>query len=518
MGAWPVGITVEHLGLQDAEPRPQEAKEEEGCSGREERLLDPDNFSFDPSIHIYLEEDADGQVAVLINAKEAFSEERRITLSYAFTVWNEVADRYDAKLKVIVVDVLPTLPPLQKDTAELIIHQSDGGDVSVVSGDQGCDLNSPTCSISDDQPLSVSIQATEEPGFLFKGWGGDCASNGMANPLLVEVDINERVQCSATFEELPVVSIVPAAGGRVLGPNGIDCSPENSATSQCRAVAPEGEVIMLRADADAGFQLARWNSTCTGQIMGNDTYEITVDDSCSVSPEFQMSEVPLDPVTYELDFDENSPVDAFTPYEITITNAYGGEIRYEWFLGGLPRPDGSTEHLTLLEDTDAILQNATQISDQQIGIRIFVDNVLKAQHVFNIDVSESTHNPMNVEQSQFQVNAGTPVTFNAKMFDFENIQMNPTPLPVTMLHEVQTLEWILIDEDTKATSVLDTISIPMEINPDNITDPNAINQHNILTTFSYTPDAANTSGYWIHTKATLTDGSFILGSAFLTVN
>jgi hypothetical protein len=123
----------------------------------------------------------------------------------------------------------------------------------------------PACSIAFDggQPVTMTVEATPDPGYRFVGWQGACT--GVAPRCVVQATTS--LDATAIFAKTPpplALTVSVSGGGRVVStPSGISCR------SQCSARFPAGSAVRLRVQVQPGWRFAGWSGACTGRVPCN---------------------------------------------------------------------------------------------------------------------------------------------------------------------------------------------------------------------------------------------------------
>ncbi|MHA2621037.1 MAG: InlB B-repeat-containing protein, partial [bacterium JZ-2024 1] len=123
------------------------------------------------------------------------------------------------------------------------------GNGVVTSTPAGIDCGN-TCSAGYDDATSVTLIATEDPGWRFAGWGGDCSGN--ATNVQIIMDANKT--CTATFVQQFTLTVTKNGNGVVTStPAGIDCG------NICSAVYDIATSVTLIATEDPGWRFDSWS-------------------------------------------------------------------------------------------------------------------------------------------------------------------------------------------------------------------------------------------------------------------
>jgi len=140
----------------------------------------------------------------------------------------------------------------------LTISRPTGGTIlakGITCGTLGSD-----CSAQRDSGDMVELQVQADPGFVFRGYTGDCAPGGRTL-------MTGARTCGATFEAVPnatpskvtrALTVTPPKGGTIVS-QGITCG---TLGSECTASHPDGTQVKLDVLADQGFLFARFTGAC----------------------------------------------------------------------------------------------------------------------------------------------------------------------------------------------------------------------------------------------------------------
>ena len=140
---------------------------------------------------------------------------------------------------------------------QLSVSSSAGG--KVTSSPSGIDCGS-ACLAGFNSGTQVVLQAVPEPGYVFSGWGGSCASFG-SGACTLTMTANRSVTASfATVNpgEYSLTVSVTGSGSVTSSPSGISCG------SSCSHSYSSGTSVSLTAAAASGYQFSGWYGPCSG--------------------------------------------------------------------------------------------------------------------------------------------------------------------------------------------------------------------------------------------------------------
>ena len=161
-------------------------------------------------------------------------------------------------------------PPVR----ELIIDRPFHGTLRF--GDIKCGSQGDNCRPSIAVGTPVEFLADPDDGYALKNYTGACAPSGT-------VQMTEPRHCGAVFElaapiptgpTVATLTIVPPQGGRIGGPNGLDCG---GARTNCVTTIPAGQLVTLFQYADVGYSFDGFTGDCS-KLDG--TITMTTDRSC----------------------------------------------------------------------------------------------------------------------------------------------------------------------------------------------------------------------------------------------
>lgn len=218
-------------------------------------------------------------------------------------------------VQTITVSFIPAPDPDRTLTVTL------NGQGSVTSSPAGIDCG-PTCIADFLTNDRVMLTAIPDPGWLFEGWGGDCAGTDPNCLAVMSVDksVEARFVPEPTFHRI-TISVI--GDGRVLSePEGFDCPPV------CSVEFEEGTSLQLGTLAGPGFTFAGWTSPqCSGTglcqfivdapaeleaLFVSDTPQVSLDVTVTGSGRVTSQPLGIDcPGNCSASFDENTVVELF---------------------------------------------------------------------------------------------------------------------------------------------------------------------------------------------------------------
>jgi hypothetical protein len=144
--------------------------------------------------------------------------------------------------------VTASFKAIEADTATVRIEPPVNGTVTSDMGGIACPQ---ACEATLVRGTPVALTAVADKGFMFGGWGGDCAGSG---PCTVTLTADRRV--TATFVPPVTVSVSVSGDGTVTSDNGgIGCPGD------CSEVVGAGQQITLTAEGEFRF----WGGACGGE-------------------------------------------------------------------------------------------------------------------------------------------------------------------------------------------------------------------------------------------------------------
>ena len=143
---------------------------------------------------------------------------------------------------------------------DITLTVENGGGGVVTSGDNAINCGDACqAKYSSDKETSVLLSATEESGYSFVGWGGDCSGQEECSLSLGLSSGDKSV--TATFEQvLRTLSVSHQGGGVVTSSDGkINCAPACSANYDTIT----DQSITLTAVPSEGYNFDGWSGGCT---------------------------------------------------------------------------------------------------------------------------------------------------------------------------------------------------------------------------------------------------------------
>jgi uncharacterized repeat protein (TIGR02543 family) len=121
------------------------------------------------------------------------------------------------------------------------------------------------CSQPYNHGTTVSLSMTEDPGYTFMGWGGDCSGTGACT-----VNMTQARNVTATFQINSYNLDVTVTGmGTVAHTGNISCPGD------CTGTYTHGTDVTLTHDAADGWTFTGWGGACMGQGLGSCTVDMT---------------------------------------------------------------------------------------------------------------------------------------------------------------------------------------------------------------------------------------------------
>lgn len=111
---------------------------------------------------------------------------------------------------------------------------------------------------------ALTLVATPDSGAVFRGWQGDCDSDG---PCVLELSVSRAV--TAVFvpagpqQNLQVLMSGAGEGTVRSTPSGLLCTSTGSGGT-CNVGFPEGSTVQLTASAPSGSVFKEWGGACSG--------------------------------------------------------------------------------------------------------------------------------------------------------------------------------------------------------------------------------------------------------------
>lgn len=139
-----------------------------------------------------------------------------------------------------------------------------------------------TCSATFAAGATVTLTPAASSGSRFGGWAGAC--NGPGN---CSVTMNQPATVSARFEELPVLTVTgdggDGSGTITSSPAGISCTiASGDVSGTCSAQFNQGASVTLSADPSGSNRFGGWGGACSG----SGSCSVTLNQSSTVSARF----------------------------------------------------------------------------------------------------------------------------------------------------------------------------------------------------------------------------------------
>ncbi|MFN0249728.1 MAG: InlB B-repeat-containing protein [Kofleriaceae bacterium] len=133
----------------------------------------------------------------------------------------------------------------------LTTSSTSGGSISSTPAGITCPGD---CSQNYNHGVTVMLTATEEPGYTFTSWGGDCSGTGACN-----VNMTQARNVTATFTINSYDLDVTVTGmGTVTHAGNISCPDD------CQGTYTHGTDVTLTQMAGTGYTFTGWGGACTG--------------------------------------------------------------------------------------------------------------------------------------------------------------------------------------------------------------------------------------------------------------
>jgi uncharacterized repeat protein (TIGR02543 family) len=172
---------------------------------------------------------------------------------YVFSGWT--GDCTGSSTCSLTVDVDKTVTAtFVPATQTLAVALTGSGAVAVSPAGQTCSGLAASCSYTLLDSSVQTLTATPASGYVFSGWGGDCAGTGTCS-----VTLSAAKSVTASFTAVQALSLTVSGSGTVgSSPAGVNCS--GSCTSN---LTPNG-VYTLTATPATGHVFSGWGGACAG--------------------------------------------------------------------------------------------------------------------------------------------------------------------------------------------------------------------------------------------------------------
>jgi uncharacterized repeat protein (TIGR02543 family) len=166
----------------------------------------------------------------------------------------------------------------------LTIVRPSGGVVKAAG--INCGTGAAACAVTMPAPMTVGVQATADPGYVFAGWTGHCSGTTASQAMALEgprtcgatfAPAGAAASSTATSTSTPTttsgslqtgapytLTIGRPAGGTIQAA-GINCGTKGT---QCSVTMPAPMWLGLQATPDAGYRFIGWSGQCSGTEPG----------------------------------------------------------------------------------------------------------------------------------------------------------------------------------------------------------------------------------------------------------
>lgn len=147
----------------------------------------------------------------------------------------------------------------QPNSYTLHVGVNGHGMVTSNPGVIGCTSGTSTCQDSFTSGTIVTLQAAADPGYNFDGWGGACASAGVASTCTLTVTASTSLTASFSMPSYALTLDITGTGAGTVASsdNAIDCS------TTCTRSLPAGTTYSLSATPASGSSFTSWSGACT---------------------------------------------------------------------------------------------------------------------------------------------------------------------------------------------------------------------------------------------------------------
>ncbi|MDY6992898.1 MAG: Ig-like domain-containing protein, partial [Pseudomonadota bacterium] len=165
--------------------------------------------------------------------------------------------------------------PIPPGNLALKITKAGRGLVTSEPGDINC---GPNCDEDYPEGTTLTLKATPEPGFQFKGWQGDCQGSNAS----ISVTMDAAKNCQAVFEAetvlYPLNTVIKTGAGTITSEvDGLVCD------NDCTREYANGTLVQLTATPEAGFKFTGWSGADCDGSQNPTTVTMTAAKACEAN-------------------------------------------------------------------------------------------------------------------------------------------------------------------------------------------------------------------------------------------
>ncbi|MDF2771272.1 MAG: hypothetical protein K0S86_766 [Geminicoccaceae bacterium] len=269
-----------------------------------------------------------------------------------------------------------------------------------------------TCNATFAAGTVVSLTPAASNGSRFGGWAGACSSNGNCS-----VTMNQPATVSARFDALPVLTVTgdggDGSGTITSSPAGISCTINDGDTSgSCSATFNPGTAVTLAASPSGRDRFGGWGGACSG----SGSCAVTLNQSSTVTARF------LAP----------SPVLALSPTSLSFTGVAGSsELPPRQTVTASNTGGGSLGAITIANiaySSSASGWLDATISGATISVGANPANVPAGTHTATVTVRSANGGSATFNAS-FAVSQPPRLVLSPTSLSFSGVSRSPTPTP-----------------------------------------------------------------------------------------